>query len=617
MLCRSETGEPIEAPFVRPTLASDETAKAALSGRSPSWSPPRKRTAQEDYQRPTLVAEEPYMQVECRTQHTNKDTVPFRPLSHRMIEQAKSGVDDAMWGMSRALIADPSRIDDPEITEAAKKEMLLFNARSLTSGTKSGQLENGLPIAALFSAFNSSQEMGITGLDPFSIVRPNAPLDPVQPNWAATAAGAFARIKGLIQSNYSATSRPALKTAVRHWGRFCAKLGISPFRPQVANNWEAKVQEEMILMLFLDYLPFEVGVQGSTCEGYFSLMKGWHGEEMGYQPSASGIFTTVWISKLLRGARRNFPSRFAEREAHSMVYFKRFRREYAHWLMMKEFFVPHEEITAEGKVMLRLFLESIDWFDFLAEVVLEAMVACLLRIGEALPTKLMPMKLCRDDVKFVYKDGKLFEVVMRIYPLKQSVRARKAGRKIPTCIPANAGPFLMAAELLWLMIAADPAEGDLRSVPLFRKAAQLSVSNSRSLPRGNAQVTHNWLLKQYRRKLQDSGMDSVRVVLFKLHSPRIIGATTLFASGKVTDMHLKSKGRWAGDIAFIYARFCPDMDRDAVRAMGCTDATPFMESSDAHWASISGWTEDDRDLGDAEEFDDDDEALSDEDDEEA
>ena len=70
----------------------------------------------------------------------------------------------------------------------------------------------------------------------------------------------------------------------------------------------------------------------------------------------------------------------------------------------------------------------------------------------------------------------------------------------------------------------------------------------------------------------------------------------MFASG-CTDFHMKAKGRWAGDIAYIYSRFCPDMERECVRAMGRTDATPFMESSDAHWASIANWTEDDMDLG--------------------
>ena len=82
-------------------------------------------------------------------------------------------------------------------------------------------------------------------------------------------------------------------------------------------------------------------------------------------------------------------------------------------------------------------------------------------------------------------------------------------------------------------------------------------------------------------------------------------------------MRMKAKGRWSGDIAYIYSRFCPDMDRDAVRAMGATDATPFLENVDSHWAAITGCIEDSGDLGDAEEFDDgddDDEALSDDDD---
>ena len=95
----------------------------------------------------------------------------------------------------------------------------------------------------------------------------------------------------------------------------------------------------------------------------------------------------------------------------------------------------------------------------MSKLVLESMVVCLMRIGEALPTKLLPKKLNREDIRFVYKGGKLFETVVRVYPLKQSARARKAGKKIPIAIPASAGPYLMAAELLWLMVAAGPTVG--------------------------------------------------------------------------------------------------------------------------------------------------------------
>ena len=109
----------------------------------------------------------------------------------------------------------------------------------------------------------------------------------------------------------------------------------------------------------------------------------------------------------------------------------------------------------------------------------------------------------------------------------------------------------MAAELLWLMVAADPTVGDGKQMPMYRKASKLTVMKARSNPRGDGQVTHGWLLKQYRRNLSENGMDPAKVPLFKLHSPRIVGATAMFASGKVTDMHMKAKDRWSGDIAYI------------------------------------------------------------------
>ena len=61
--------------------------------------------------------------------------------------------------------------------------------------------------------------------------------------------------------------------------------------------------------------------------------------------------------------------------------------------------------------------------------------------------------------------------------------------------------------------------------------------------------------------------------------------------------------------------FCPDMDREAVRKIGCTDTSTFMENIDSHWATVSAWSEDAADLGDAEEFGDGDGALSDDEDE--
>ena len=48
---------------------------------------------------------------------------------------------------------------------------------------------------------------------------------------------------------------------------------------------------------------------------------------------------------MLRSVRRNFPSVFAERKAHSVIYFQKNRRPFAHWFFIEELFVPHEELS--------------------------------------------------------------------------------------------------------------------------------------------------------------------------------------------------------------------------------------------------------------------------------
>ena len=53
----------------------------------------------------------------------------------------------------------------------------------------------------------------------------------------------------------------------------------------------------------------------------------------------------------------------------------------------------------------------------------------------------------------------------------------------------------MTSEMLWLMVSADPTVGDGKQMPMFRKASKLAVAKSRSNPRGDGQVTHDWLLK--------------------------------------------------------------------------------------------------------------------------
>ena len=56
--------------------------------------------------------------------------IPMRPLSERLV----SSIDDAVWGMSKLIIADPRRLEDPEIAERAKAEMMRYTAKLASNG---------------------------------------------------------------------------------------------------------------------------------------------------------------------------------------------------------------------------------------------------------------------------------------------------------------------------------------------------------------------------------------------------------------------------------------------------------------------------------------------------
>ena len=249
--------------------------------------PPQKRVAQEDYRRLPVVCESTLAteEVFIAPSYISTDVpIPARPLSERLI----GSVDDSVWGMSKRIIYVPKRLEDPEIAEQAKAEMMKLTSLSQSNGRISCKFETGISVAEMFASFGTPQ-LG----EPLHAI-PNIktpvvnPSNPMQPDWAlAFSGGAMKRIRGLIQSNYADSSRPSLKRAVRDWARFCAKHGISVFRPQVADNWEAKVMEEMILMSFLEYLLFEVRVQGSTCEAYF----------MGHDPEHQRPFFCVKLGK--------------------------------------------------------------------------------------------------------------------------------------------------------------------------------------------------------------------------------------------------------------------------------------------------------------------------------
>ena len=164
-------------------------------------------------------------------------------------------------------------------------------------------------------------------------------------------------------------------------------------------------------MTWLESRVHEQGVQGSTAESYFSMMKGWHAEVVGYAPAHSGVFISRWIPKILRGLRREFPSKLKGREAHSVANFLPFRERYNFLIedCFENIFIDPRR-SSSGIQLARdlLATNAIDFEDVLHQAVIETMAACLCRVGEAMPTKERMLKLSRADLPFCYtSDGLL------------------------------------------------------------------------------------------------------------------------------------------------------------------------------------------------------------------
>ena len=116
------------------------------------------------------------------------DMLVMKPLEDRIIET----VDDSVWRMSNLLINDPSKIDEPEIVEHAKKEMLRFNAAKYSSHSNSTQCP-GQSVAELFASFGSMRDRDVSAaLTP--MVSQLQSSNPIIPNWSIPAtSGAFQR----------------------------------------------------------------------------------------------------------------------------------------------------------------------------------------------------------------------------------------------------------------------------------------------------------------------------------------------------------------------------------------------------------------------------------------
>ena len=83
---------------------------------------------------------------------------------------------------------------------------------------------------------------------------------------------------------------------------------------------------------------------------------------------------------------------------------------------------------------------------------------------------------------------------------------------------------------------------------------------------------HIWPL--YKAILEKAGLSAA---LFGLHTPRIIGATTLCLGG-ATEMDLRAMGRWSSDVMYIYVRKCRSHLINLNAILSSTDIDPWISA---------------------------------------
>ena len=79
------------------------------------------------------------------------ELIKLKPLEDRIIIDTS----ETEWRMSRLLVNDPSLIEDSEITERAKAEMVRYNSRHANNGRTGGMNETGIPIGEFFASFGT------------------------------------------------------------------------------------------------------------------------------------------------------------------------------------------------------------------------------------------------------------------------------------------------------------------------------------------------------------------------------------------------------------------------------------------------------------------------------
>lgn len=319
-----------------------------------------------------------------------------------------------------------------------------------------------------------------------------------------------------LRRAFAPRSQGPLSSALRAFGRFASACpGRELFKePRALGDRAAAAHNEWTLILFAGYLASTTSrrtrriVAARTIKSYVSLLKGYlehiYAFELAERPTRLRRFLDSLQAEDPRSGRRR--RRRGLRRRHLL----RMWEEIAEWR------------TTSVRAVNELALLSTAWH-------------ILARGGEV-------VSMTRADLRFrKTKSGRRFAEVW-LWPLKKKLN--ETAQKIPQFVTEHDGGGADTYWALRRLVVYDPVpEGEAASTPLFRT----SERNGRR--RKFTTTSMRVLLRRCMRQIGEKKTSD-----WGCHSARIGGATDLASTGRLCQSTLQAKGRWASDVAKIYAR---------------------------------------------------------------
>ena len=461
------------------------------------------------------------------------------------------------------------------------------------SRSNSGLGESDLSESA--SAFRASLSIRRGSSQQQSEVR--GTFHPILPDVGALQrSGLVAETREFKRDRYKRSSDPNVETVRRHWFRFIFdEAKTSPIRPHPGHSFDAVSIEEDLWSTFASYLARRVS--GNTTGQYISLLRRWHRNVTGYDPTAAAMLDCKSISQTIAGIRSDLPSKKRQRFAHPTRISKAWRARLnkptscgvvADIAPVDYSKAPWQNQLNAARLLRAMVIDEcgVSSKDLKYFITSAVMTAALMRISEACPSRSSGnYVITRKDVKFVWSaEGHLLAAELWMLPLKKGPGADKV-RVVLKHTPSGS---VQAAWWLWLLFVIDPVKvEDFEKTALFRNFSWEAD--------GGRIISQTQFRTWYHQQMKDAGFAAWQA--YNLHSFRIGGATALLAKRCPLEL-IKAMGRWASDVAEIYARPTRDILLSLSEQLDTADTAPFEDAADEeidHLAGVSPGFEDEAD----------------------